>query len=514
MNLNKVSKLEEAKQAKTKSTPNKKAHIHDKENCATNSKQKQQIQVINEKKSTEPCASENSKIKTKKETPVKNLNKSLAASMTKTNIVLKTLSKVTAAFKQNNNSNKTDLTDIKNKLSGSSAKNTVLSTSKPIVKVETKVVVKPEPEPKEAPSDLLNKTQTKETISVLNETRVKEEDHEAVSNQKQPVCAPALNQSEKTSSEVKKPIEPSKRSECTKQPPRPLSTDTKRVGSFRSTSREPAVRRSRIGVTTHTANQTQPLNKTANSPFGDLESKLRHHSIDRTPSQPMYKGLRFVPKQSNKYFPTQNTPKVRTPSLPKIAPQNRSVLLPAPVPNKLQVSNGSVTKSASFNQHSFGGLNRNPSLKPTTTSQNYPLKALNLTQDSISKVNESSSLSSSMAKRASGSLSRPIPGLLHTELRALRRNEFEQQLKEKERMAMLKRRDLEMDKMRKQQEEINRLRSQIIFKSNPIKQYKPVEVKPSEKPLTEPRSPLFNASMHRQRSLISNSTSNLSSFKA
>jgi hypothetical protein len=382
-----------------------------------------------------------------------------------------------------------------------------------MVKVEAKAYVQPVQEPKETISDQLNKTQTKETSSVLNQTQIKEKELQPKCTQKQPIVV-QHNQSVTIGSETKKPLEPSKKGECNKQPPRPTSTDNKRPSSFRSTSREPVVRRSRIGATVvATTNQTQPLNKTANSPFADLESRLRHRSVDRTPSQSMYKGLRFVPKPTNKYFPTQNTPKARTPSLPKIAQQNRSVLLPAPVLNKLQASNASVTKSASFSQHSLGGFHRNGSLKQTTATNNYPLRALNLTQDSTSKINESSS-SSSMSKRVSESLSRPIPGLLHTELRALRRNEFEQQLKEKERMAVLKRRDLEMEKMRKQQEEINRLRSQLTFKSNPIKQYKPVEVKPSEKPLTEPRSPQFNASMHRQRSLISNSTSNLSSFKA
>jgi hypothetical protein len=503
MNLNKESKSEEVKKNKVKNTPKKRTN--DKENCESN--KKQQVQVINEKKSTESCVTENNKAKNNKETPVKNLNKSLASSTVKTNIVLKTLSKVTAAFKQNNT--KIDLTDLKNKLSANAAKTVLpVTSSKSMVKVETLVQVQPAQEPKETPNDLLNKTQTKETSSILNETQIKDEVQELTCTKSAVVH---LNQSVTKVSDTKKPIGPSKNSECYKQPPRPISIDNKRPNSFRSASREPAVRRSRIGGVTSTANQTQPLNKTACSPFADLETRLRHGSVDRTPSQPMYKGLRFVPKPTNKYFPTQNTPKARTPSLPKIAQQNRSVLLPAPVLNKLQSSNATVSKSASFNQHSLGNFHRNGSLKPN--SNNYPLRALNLTQDSISKINESSS-SSSMTKRASESLSRPIPGLLHTELRALRRNEFEQQLKEKERMAVLKRRDLELEKMRKQQEEINKIRSQTAFKSNPIKQYKPVEVKPSERPLTEPRSPQFNASMNRQRSVISNSTSNLSSFKA
>jgi len=43
--------------------------------------------------------------------------------------------------------------------------------------------------------------------------------------------------------------------------------------------------------------------------------------------------------------------------------------------------------------------------------------------------------------------------------------------------------------MRKQQEEIQKIRSQRTFRSQPIKHYNAVEIKPSNKPLTEAKSP-------------------------
>ena len=101
-------------------------------------------------------------------------------------------------------------------------------------------------------------------------------------------------------------------------------------------------------------------------------------------------------------------------------------------------------------------------------------------------------------------------GLMHTELRALKRSEYDQQQKEKERMAMLLRRDLEEEKMRRQQEEIQKIRSQRhTFRSRPIKQYKAVEVKPSTKPLTEPKSPQLGTSLN-QSSRLKSATSMLS----
>jgi hypothetical protein len=85
-------------------------------------------------------------------------------------------------------------------------------------------------------------------------------------------------------------------------------------------------------------------------------------------------------------------------------------------------------------------------------------------------------------------------GFLRTEIRAMKRSEYEQSIKEKEKMACIIKNDLEQEKMRKQKEEVNRIRSKSQFRVEPIKKYKPIEIKPSEKQLTRPKSPQFNLS--------------------
>lgn len=77
----------------------------------------------------------------------------------------------------------------------------------------------------------------------------------------------------------------------------------------------------------------------------------------------------------------------------------------------------------------------------------------------------------------------------HTTKRMQERQEFEEKVNRKQEQL---RKQQEEEKQRKQQEEIKALRSQLIFKAAPIKQYAPVQIKPSDKPLVEPESPKFH----------------------
>lgn len=148
-------------------------------------------------------------------------------------------------------------------------------------------------------------------------------------------------------------------------------------------------------------------------------------------------------------------------------------------------------KSASFKQQPS-------SLKKTNIISNI-LKTKNSNKFSYSSDSEFNSTNNSLnsthdstlGSRKKSDSNKPV-GLLHTEVRALKRNEYESHMKERERMANLKKQDLEQEKMKKQQEEIQKLRLKNTFKSNPIKHFKPIEVKPSERPLTEPKSPQFS----------------------
>lgn len=263
---------------------------------------------------------------------------------------------------------------------------------------------------------------------------------------------------------------------------------------------------------------------------------------------PLYKGVKFIPKLSQKYQQSsiesdriEDLLKHRPAMLPKMQPiaATTKPLLEfqkrAPVAGLTRATPG---KSASFkqSQHNSSGLNSESStLKPAhlnrtatgasastandtcnMTREDSHLKTFNESTASSARVNSSSNLNSfntsNMRKRSE---TKPC-GLLHTELRALKRNEFDQSLKEKERMAILLRRELEEEKMKKQQEEIQKIRAQRNFRSRPIKHYKPVEVKPSEKPLTEPRSPQLGVSFKNISGMktISSSSLQLSSYSA
>lgn len=112
---------------------------------------------------------------------------------------------------------------------------------------------------------------------------------------------------------------------------------------------------------------------------------------------------------------------------------------------------------------------------------------------------------------------RPV-GYLRTELRAQQRQEYDQSVKEKERQANLQRQAYEQEKARKQEEEHQRIRTKSTFKAQPIKHYKPVEVKPSELPLTEPHSPPLKAhqnlsGMFKNANVSSNGGENVSVSK-
>lgn len=103
------------------------------------------------------------------------------------------------------------------------------------------------------------------------------------------------------------------------------------------------------------------------------------------------------------------------------------------------------------------------------------------------------SLNGSNMRSSSGS------GLLNTELRAYKRIEYERLKKEKEKMACRIKKELETSRTYIDMEEIKKIRSNSIIRSNPIKLYKPVIVKPSSKPLTNPVSPNFsNRSLSRR----------------
>ncbi|XP_026800904.3 targeting protein for Xklp2 isoform X1 [Pangasianodon hypophthalmus] len=81
---------------------------------------------------------------------------------------------------------------------------------------------------------------------------------------------------------------------------------------------------------------------------------------------------------------------------------------------------------------------------------------------------------------------------LSTERRAKERLEFEQALKEKEALKAQMEERQAREQEEREKEEITRLRQEQVHKAQPIRRYKPVELKHSEISLTVPQSPNFS----------------------
>lgn len=144
------------------------------------------------------------------------------------------------------------------------------------------------------------------------------------------------------------------------------------------------------------------------------------------------------------------------------------------------------------------------------------ISSSNLASNRPANTSTSSAQTSANTSHARKVSESKIPvGFLHTELRAQRRNEFDAIMKEKERLAAQQRQLYEQKKQQQEQEHIQRIRSRSLFKSQPIRHYKPIEIKPSERPLTSPKSPHLgsllpnNLSVAKKNSMMNESHDDL-----
>ncbi|CAB4056760.1 TPX2 [Lepeophtheirus salmonis] len=80
---------------------------------------------------------------------------------------------------------------------------------------------------------------------------------------------------------------------------------------------------------------------------------------------------------------------------------------------------------------------------------------------------------------------------LHTDRRAQDREVFELHIKEKEVEILELKRMREDQKKMEEEEEIRRLRKEAVHKSNPIRNYPPIVIHPSDKPMTQPKKSKF-----------------------
>ncbi|NXA03585.1 TPX2 protein, partial [Sapayoa aenigma] len=80
---------------------------------------------------------------------------------------------------------------------------------------------------------------------------------------------------------------------------------------------------------------------------------------------------------------------------------------------------------------------------------------------------------------------------LATERRAKERQEFEKRLADIEAMRERHQEAIRQQQEEREKEEVAKLRQEMVHKANPIRKYRSVEVKPSDQPLTVPKSPNF-----------------------
>uniref|UniRef100_A0A8C3QT82 TPX2 microtubule nucleation factor n=1 Tax=Cyanoderma ruficeps TaxID=181631 RepID=A0A8C3QT82_9PASS len=89
-------------------------------------------------------------------------------------------------------------------------------------------------------------------------------------------------------------------------------------------------------------------------------------------------------------------------------------------------------------------------------------------------------------------LSVPESFELATERRAKERQEFEKRLADAEALREKYEEQIRQQQEEREKEEVAKLRQEMVHKANPIRKYRSVEVKPSDQPLTMPKSPNFS----------------------
>ncbi|XP_074868025.1 targeting protein for Xklp2 isoform X2 [Carettochelys insculpta] len=95
-------------------------------------------------------------------------------------------------------------------------------------------------------------------------------------------------------------------------------------------------------------------------------------------------------------------------------------------------------------------------------------------------------------KKDSKPISVPDSFELATEKRAKERQEFEKRLAELETEKGRLREEARQQEAEREKEELSRLRHELVHKANPVRKYRSLEVKPSDQPLTMPKSPNFS----------------------
>ncbi|XP_064023779.1 targeting protein for Xklp2 isoform X3 [Pogoniulus pusillus] len=153
-----------------------------------------------------------------------------------------------------------------------------------------------------------------------------------------------------------------------------------------------------------------------------------------------------------------------------------------PEPFNLQVDERGAAKQQSWKQQLKEDLKRQKEAACFKARPNTVVY-----QEPFVPKKESKQLSESL----SGSVV-PESFELATEKRAKERQEFEKRLADKEAMKERHLEYLRQQQEEREKEEVAKLRQELVHKANPVRRYQSLEVKPSEQPLTMPKSPNFS----------------------
>lgn len=74
---------------------------------------------------------------------------------------------------------------------------------------------------------------------------------------------------------------------------------------------------------------------------------------------------------------------------------------------------------------------------------------------------------------------------------------YEREKKQKEAELMAMKEEQHLKRRREEEEEVRRMRRDAVHKANPVKAFKPVTIKGSDKPLTAPQTPAFSKRLNK-----------------
>lgn len=247
--------------------------------------------------------------------------------------------------------------------------------------------------------------------------------------------------------------------------------------------------------------------------------KPRQRSVDRKDPAPVslpYQGVKFIPKLAHKYTPVEPFSNNEERSKQTAARKEEKIKKLQEIEMNKTCDRITSTNTSLIDKKPNQRLNNSVNnLKSTNNKENSICLNISSQEQNMSTlqnslcINDNSKLANT-STISNSSRKNVKPVLLHTEARAHKRHQYDQYLKDKERMAEMIKKNLEMQKMIENKNEIKKLRSQLNFKSKPFKEVKPMEIKPSEKPLTDPKSPEF-ASKNISSLAMSQSHDDLSS---